>query len=305
MGEYYHVNPNLGKSDNSGKIDSPVDSLATAYNLCGDGTGDGVVVWSYGSTTAATSSYLTASLTWAKNGITVYGVCAPTMIGQRSRITNKSTSTNLPSLMNVTGINNSFYNLNVGNFGTDAAALGGVIVTGYRNYFENCQIVGAGSATPAQTQGANSLSLVGSQETTFRKCVIGTDTVDQAGGATINGVINFQSGVERVTFDQCTVLSYYSTSAATSGAILHVGAGDSITRPVYFNNCLFVNYKAGALDSSPPAYLVVGTAPNNGVVVLNCCGYVGFNAPDTTNNRVYVIGAVATGLTSGKGVKAA
>jgi hypothetical protein len=305
-GRWFFVNPKVGSSGGSGSINDPCDSIVTAYGLCGDGKGDGICLISYGTgTTADTTSYLATAMTWAKSDITVFGVAAPVMWGSRARVANKTTVLTLANLITISGTNNSFYNVLFGNYGSDAAALGGVLVTGYRNYFRRCQFIGAGHATPAQTQGAYSLQLTGAQECQFDECVIGKDTIDEAGGSTINGALTFASGVERVMFRNCKIMTGYTTSSATSGAILHYGSGDSITRHIEFERCAFANYKTGAIDSNPPSYLVVGTAPNNGVLIFNYCGFYGYNAVDGANNRCYVVGPVSTGATSGKAVKVA
>jgi hypothetical protein len=64
-------------------------NIQTAYDQCTDGRGDGIVVMSGGTTAAHTTSDLKSPLTWSKSGITVVGVCAPTRVYQRARISNK------------------------------------------------------------------------------------------------------------------------------------------------------------------------------------------------------------------------
>ena len=308
-GTYYHVCPGdktiinaqglqiVGSSGNSG-LDAlhPLDSIVTAYNKIKDGAGDGIILWSHGTTTAATTSYLTTPLTFAKSGVTVVGMCAATKQSQRARISNLSTSTGLASLITVSGNNNTFLNLAIANFGSAAAALGGTIVSGARNYFGNCNLIGAGNATPAQTAGANSLSLNGADSNTFDNCVIGLDTVDQGGGGgQITGVIQFMGISGGATqncqdnfFKNCLVLSWYSTSSATSGAILMVGSGDSVDRFQFFENCKFINYKLGDISSSAVATLIVGTVPNNGGVFFDSqCGMAGYAAVGAGSNSRY------------------
>ena len=79
-----------------------------------------------------------------------------------------------------------------------------------------------------------------------------------------------------------------------------VGAGDSITRPMIFDNCLISNYKTGAPMTTPPLCAVVGTAPNNGVILMKNCtlfGYVAYAA--ASYGRVFVsspVGSTTGGL---------
>ena len=308
-GRYFHVCPGsatisgyggkqiVGSSSNDGSdLAHAMDSIVTAYNACTSGAGDGIILWSFGTTTAMTSSYLSASLAWSKHDITVVGVCAPTSIAQRSRVTNLSTATALANIMTVSGDNNTFLNFALANYGTAAGALGGLDVTGSRNYFGKMHIVGAGSATPAALTGSYSLQLNSADENLFEFCTIGSDTVDQDGSQAATGVIKFANGCETNVFKSCRLLSYYSYASATSGAIHHVGAGDSITRTQEFRDCSFINYKTGLPTTTPPLSLVVGTAPNNGVILLTgqtaVLGFAAYDA-NAANDRVYVASPAA------------
>lgn len=308
-GRYFHVCPGsatisgyggkqiVGSSSNDGSdLANAMDSIATAYNACTSGAGDGIILWSFGTTTAMTSSYLSSAITWSKHGITVVGVCAPTGIAQRSRVTNLSTKTALANLITVAGDNNTFLNFAIANYGSAAGALGGLDVTGSRNYFGKMQIVGAGSATPAVLVGSYSLQLNSADENLFENCTIGSDTVDQDGSQAATGVIKFANGCQTNMFKSCRILSYYSYASATTGAIHHVGAGDSITRTQEFRDCSFINYKLGLPTTTPPLSLVVGTAPNNGVILLSgqtsVLGYAAYDATGT-NDRVYVTSPAA------------
>lgn len=304
IGTYYHVCPGnasilnyqgnqvVGNNGNDGLTpETPLADANEAYTRCTSGAGDGIVLWSYGTTTAATSTYLSAGITWSKHGITMVGVCAPGATTHRSRITNASTALTLATLLNVTGNNNTFLNLFVGNYGSGAAALGGVDVSGSRNYFGNCHLVGAGHTTPAQLTGSYSLQLTGAKENTFERCVIGLDTVDQDGSQAATGVVKFASDCQTNFFRECTVLSYWSYANAICGAIHNVGAGDGITRHQYWINCRFANFKLGLITTNPPASLVVGTAPNNGVHwMTGSTAMLGYAAYDSViaNDRVFV-----------------
>jgi hypothetical protein len=89
-GKWFFVDPYAGLAANSGvSPDAPVDSIVTAYGLCTDLVGDGICIFSAGSTSAQTTSYLVQQLTWAKNGITVYGVDSEVGLGNRARIASK------------------------------------------------------------------------------------------------------------------------------------------------------------------------------------------------------------------------
>lgn len=305
-GTYYHVCPGsssitgyygkqiVGSASNDGRDPNfPLDSIATAYSKCVSGAGDGIVLWSYGTTTAACTSYLTSAITWSKHGITVVGACAPTRFNKRARIANKSTSTALANLITLSGNNNSFYNIALFNGGTTGA--GGVYVSGARNYFYNVHMMGGrGMTTP--TVADYSLNLVGAEENTFEKCVIGTDTFDQTDIA--GGEILMSGGCSRNRFYDCEIVSFRS-AGTTAGAILLSG-GDSIYRHTLFDNCFFQMYRDGNVTAE--ASIIIGTVPNNGHFIFRNCdrhGYTDWGAVAATA-RVYSASkanAEASGIT--------
>lgn len=93
-GTWYFVDPNSGSNNNDGLTKgNAFADLNTAYAACTDEAGDGIVLVSSGNTSAETTSYLTQSLAWAKNGITVVGIASPTRMYGRARIANKEVTT--------------------------------------------------------------------------------------------------------------------------------------------------------------------------------------------------------------------
>jgi len=89
-GNWYFVDPANGSASGGGGADNPVSSIEYAYDLCITGAGDGIVLLSGGTTSAHTTSYLTQPLTWSKNAITIIGAAAPTRMGGRARVANKT-----------------------------------------------------------------------------------------------------------------------------------------------------------------------------------------------------------------------
>jgi hypothetical protein len=287
FGRYYYVNPSLGKKGGSGlEPYDAMDSLATAYAACSDGKGDGIVLISYGTgTTADTTSYLSTTLLWTKSDITVVGLASPVRYGKRARVTNLSTATTLTPLITISGTNNAFYNIQFTNFASDASVVNCVVVTGNRNYFENCDMFMGGGGVNVAT--ACSLYINGAQECTFKGCTIGGDTVDQGAGV-ISGVISLAGGIERCWFEGCNVLSYFTGGSNVAGAIIVGSAGAGITRNVTFQKCIFENYVTGSPEGSAGcAALVVGTAPNNGIIFFHDCAEIGFTAISAFTQRVY------------------
>ena len=306
LGTWYFVNPNTtynsssnpyqGSSSNDGLTRAtPLDNLSTAYGKCVSGRGDGICLMSQGTSAANTTSALTTAITWSKHNITVYGVCAPTYQFQRARVSNLSTSTSLANLMTISGSNNRFFNMMFINEGSNAAALGGIAVTGARNYFNNVHFAGTVDSTPAVLTGTYSLSLSGAEENTFDGCVFGSDTVDMDGSQADTGIIKIASLTGRALFRNCIMQSYWSYANSTCG-IVHMIGGDCIMRHVIFDGCIMMNYKTGLLATNDPASAFVGTAPNNGAFLLKNCALLGYTSWDsaTGNDRVYCSMPVVT-----------
>lgn len=280
-GKWFFVDPKNGSDNNKGTdVLEAFASISAAYAACTDGNGDGIVIISQGTSTAHTTSYLSAVLDWTKSGITVFGVCAPTKSFQRARIANASAVNDLAYLIDIQGNNNAFYNLHFYNGGTTGA--GGVKVSGDRNYFENVHFVG-GNGMSVPTVNDYSLLLSGAEENTFVGCTIGADTFDK--GNIAGAELHLSSGCMRNRFVNCEFVSYRS-AGTTAGLIKLVGSGDSITRNHIFENCFFQVYRDG--NVSAEVSVVIGTAPNNGHIIFNKCVRHGFTDwAAVATNRVF------------------
>ena len=92
-GDWYFVDPQSGAAGGSGDAENPVSSINYAYDLCTTGNGDGIVLLSSGTTSAATTSYIDEKITWSKHAITVVGAAAPTRMGGRARVANLTRTT--------------------------------------------------------------------------------------------------------------------------------------------------------------------------------------------------------------------
>ena len=127
-GQWFFVDPYAG-SDTTGdgqQIATAFASLSTAYAACTDGAGDGIVLLSYvavGSTSANTTSYLEAPLTWLKSGITVVGVNSQNGIFGRSRIASKDV-TSSPTVATLSFTTTVATRSDSGSFITDGWAIG-------------------------------------------------------------------------------------------------------------------------------------------------------------------------------------
>lgn len=202
-----------------------------------------------------------------------------------------STITNyLPYLIDVQGDNNAFYNVHIANYGSTAVDLGGVKVSGNRNYFGNCHIIGAGHATPGAVATAYSVSLDGAQEVTFDRCTFGTDSVLKAAA---NGEVIIDSSAWRAQFNDCLFTSYSAT--AGKGAVKSVDA-TSFSGVIDFRGCIFQNWNENGITAVDDVF--IGTAPTSGAYAVTPDSMsVGFTGWGT---KVYVAGAAAAASAGGQ-----
>lgn len=143
-----------------------------------------------------------------------------------------SITSTMVDLITVSGHNNAFYNLQFWNGGSSATEIGGLEVTGNRNYFKNCHIVGGAGSAVAATK--YSVKLNAAQENFFEGCTIGTDTFDHGNNADVEVILN--STVARNEFIDCEFRSYVSTGTA-HGAVKSVSTSGG--SPTMFRRCLF------------------------------------------------------------------
>ena len=293
-GVWYFVDPKDGLASNDGKSPSgAVDNIKTAYDLCESGRGDGIVVFSAGTTAANTTSYLSAVLDWAKHGITVVGVSSGTRAFGRARIANAAATTNIANLITVSGSNNAFKNIALFNGGSNVASVGCLKVTGNRNFFENCHFVGAGHATPAAAVGAYDLEVNAGQENTFEKCIFGTDSVIRAAA---NANIRFDGDAWRNYFYDCDIVAYSAT--AGKGAIMSVDAA-AFNGFQVFSRCRFTAWKENGIGALTSAF--IGTKPTSGQILIDSCTLAGWAAWDSVggNDTLYIANSAA--VASGAG----
>ena len=366
-GRWFYVDPTDGNNGYDGLTkETAVADIREAYNRCVSGNGDGIRVYSRGTTSAGTTSYLKYPLAWTKHGITVIGVAAPSMMGGRARISNKEVATGSlttiafvdtagvytitdsaagfitagfivgqtidvdsnsntndgqytvtkveagaltvtesvtdesaatagattitsfnAQLLNISGDNNSFFNIYVANHGSNAYAVGSVLLSGMRNAFLNVHMYGAGHATPAAVTGAYDLELDGSSENTFYGCMLGSDTTVRDA---VNANIRLDGTCGHEKFIGCEIRSH--SENAGHGAIMCVditGFADVIV----FKDCWFINTKPNGMSALTSAF--IGSKPNSGYLLLDGCSLLGWAAWDSAagNDRVFVANSAA------------
>jgi hypothetical protein len=184
----------------------------------------------------------------------------------------------IPNLVDISGSNNSFYNLLMVHEGTDILELNALKVSGNRNYFQNVH-AGVGVAD-ANTTITYSLLLSACQENTLRGCTFGLDTVDRGGVATYD--ILLSGAVARNKFFDCETIRQSTTGTGCLAVYASTTTGG---RPTLFKNCVFSVWNTAGGNANC-AYMG-GSTGNCDFVWLVDCTYPGYAA--LSNDAVFWI----------------
>ena len=303
QGNVWFVCPRTGSDQgNSGTSpQSPFKTLRFALSMATANQNDVVYLMAQSNTAASTTDYQTANLDWNKDGVHLIGVNNGSFIGQRSRVSQKADVASFANLFTVSANNCLISGIQffqgVGSTNPSAASTC-VTVSGSRNRFVNCNIMGIGS-TSLDDSGSNDLTVSGS-ENIFEHCYIGLDTVIRA--TSVTGVVMSGSNT-RNAFEDCQFQAYTST---TSYKFISVATGTD--RFIKFKNCEF--HAVQNLTSSAIPSGAIGITTMNGAVIVMNCGFFGITQIVTADNAyVQVLGfnGLATGnlVAIAQGVNAA
>ena len=193
----------------------------------------------------------------------------------------------------VSGSNNSFLNVSIGNYGSAAAAIGCLEVTGNRNYFGNCHILGMVHATPGAVADAYDVKLNAAEENTFEACTIGSDTIIRAAA---NSNILVDGGCWRNNFYDCDFVNY---SATAGHGWVNSADATSMSGTMVVSGSRVINWNPNGLTALTSAF--IGTKPTSGYILVDSTSLQGFAAWDSVggNNTVYVGNADATASGAG------
>jgi hypothetical protein len=226
------VDPINGSDSNPGTtFEAPLLTVLAAYNKCTANQNDAVLLVG-----GPTGNALAASLDWAKGYTHLIGLSADLPgVGQRCRITG-SVAAALVYLIDFQGAGCIVKNVQFFNGASANVDSGAVIVSGGRNYFENCFFAGMGHATPAARAGSYSLAVSG-DECTFKRCTIGLATVLRAAA---NTELWLYGECNREKFIDCEFVCWSNTG----GKFLVSLTSSAVPYTTQFENCLFNNFKS-------------------------------------------------------------
>ncbi len=259
-GKVYFVDPTNGLAGGDGLTPSTAQSsLETAYGWLRDGKHDTIVM-----IPGATANTLTAAITWSKSYCHLIGAFSPIASGQRCRVQG-SASSDLAVLITVSGTGNSFHNIKFYNGKDSDATQTALTITGARNYFKNCEIVGVAHATPGARTDAYDIKLTGAEENTFEDCQIGADTFDRTAAS---AHVICASGAVRNIFRGCRFVIHANT--ATTPLFLTIPAAGGIDRYLWFQNCYFANDGPASAGGSMAEAFNIHDAAGGYVICDNC-----------------------------------
>ncbi len=293
-GVVLYCNPssaNLGPQD--GSVSQPFTTLAAGYQALRSGYND--VLMLVGNGAATGTARVNASFTWAKDAAHLIGVASPVLFSQRARIAPSSGTTAFTPYFTVSGNGCIFQNIQwFMGFGTGTTSQIGMIVSGSRNYFQNCAISGIADNESAQSAGSRSLKITTGGENLFVSCSVGIDTITRTQA---NASVEFAAGTTRNYFRDC-VFPFMGSSAGVLG-ILGTGAA-CMDRTQCFDNCTFEN----AIKSTSTAMTVLTSltsASSGGLILFKQCVLIGITDYGDTLALAnsYIDGLTGDAATSG------
>lgn len=227
IGDAYYVDPTNGSTGVSGKSPTTaLSSLSAAYEKATADQNDIIYILA-----GSSGASLSEELAWAKSYTHLVGLCAPNM-NPRARIGNSGNE--IANIMAISASGCIFKNFRVGNYGSEATALGTAEISGGRNYFQNVTIFGPGHATPAGETGSRALVLDGAEENRFVDCYIGGDTIERTAA---NVIMEIKGGCVRNEFIRSRFIS-----AADNAAYKLIEISNEQDRFHLWDNCLFYNF---------------------------------------------------------------
>lgn len=303
-GDVYFVRPSGGNSANRGT--QPGDAITTvsaAHTLMTADNQDIAYLIAESNSASSTTDYQSATLTWSKDCTRLIGINSNGLLGSRSRIAQLSTATGIAPLMTWSADSSLMAGIHVFHGVDDSTSIGGLNVTGSRNYFYRNHIASMGNTTMAQSVASVYSLRVSGDENLFEECVIGVDTIEQGTGQQLL----LAGGGTRNTFRKCIFQT--SMGAGLSDHFFVTVDADGIDRWTLFEDCTFINNTQQGIFTTMTEGMSVaaGTSPTGQVILKNCTfvGCTDIVATNTGGTRVYIDGAAPTNTTSGLAINPA
>lgn len=270
QGKTYFVKPRTGADGADGlSPDTAWKTLAAAQDKVTANQNDVVYLMSEGNTAANTTDYQTTTLSWAKDGVHLIGVCAGGPYNKRARVAWASTASSATDkpLFTVSANNCYIANVSFAVGSSDANLAFGVNVTGDNNCFENVDIGFPQHAT-ADAAGAYALKIDGCDQTLFKHCVFGSFTIDL--GTAANQLLLIDSGCSMVKFEYCDFIERLESST-NSPHVRLADAGAVGFGCVWFKGCGFISTSVGAATAQNGAFKTTAAQTDGRIIIDPTC----------------------------------
>lgn len=288
-----------GNDTNDGTKNRPVktiDGTKGAYARARDGKHDIIVIKSTGATAALSTVRLDAAYTQSKSNVHMVAQSPATpLFSPRARIAPTATTTAFANFFTLSGSGCYFHNIQFWHgFNTGTTSAIALTITGDRNHFNRCHIVGMGDAASGADAGSRCVKISDGDENFFENCVIGVDTVDRSAA---NASVEFASGAARNVFKGCI---FPIRATATSVLLVKVAAAAGSDRFQLFDECVVWNHGTSTiaglctLAASMGGYLLF----NKGTIVRSITG---FGTDATSRGQIYITGPTDGSTVSGVG----
>jgi len=289
FGNVLYVDPVSG-NDSRG---TPFRTLPAAYAKARNGANDVIVI--VGDGTTASSVRLASTLTWAKNALHLVGICAPSNIAQRARITTATGATvNVNPLVRVTAQGCLFANFSLfQGVGQSATAEQLWSEEGQRNAYLNVAFGGMGGVAGAAHADSYSLRLYGGSENLFEGCYFGTDTRDRD-AANANLLVRKNATPTASTRNVFRNCLFAMRATDSDPLFINVNESGAIDRFLLFENCKFLNFGVGA-----PIVTSVDASAGGNIIFDAACLTAGAGEWVGANAANVFIGGVAPASPTG------
>ncbi len=290
QGKIWHVRPPNGAGTKSGRQPhNAFASLAEAHDAATANRNDIVALYAeHGATSALTTDYQTETLVWSKNQVHLIGVNSGVSMGPRSRIAPVAAYAAAGPTMRVSANGCYMAGLSLWMGVADVTPLGCLEVTGARNRFDRCHILGMGQAAN-DIAGAYSLKLTGAEECEFNECVIGSNRV--ALGAAANSQILCAAVAKNILFRRCRIK--LMTVHGTNTLFLRAAAG-SLDGDLEFEDCAFLNAVHRTGGAALTYAFSVASDAGGDVILSGTTGVMATDVNATDAGNVYGLGGVVT-----------
>lgn len=265
----FYVAPHSGSNSFTGRSpERPLQTLQEALDRCSANHGHCVKVLSESNTAADTTSYLTETLDWNKDGVDLFGVCAGGPYNKRARI---AWATAAASATDIPLFKLSANNCHVGGFSVaighaDANLSFGMEVTGDNNRVEEIDVPFPTNAAN-DVAGAYALKINGCDQTLFKGLRLGSFTIDL--GSAANQLILVDGGCSMVQFEDCDCISRLESTTNSPQVrfadALAVGFGC-----LWFKRCNFITTSVNGGFTQAGAFKTVAAQTDGRVVLTDC-----------------------------------